>query len=80
MSTEPSTRNGEHNHHLYPNVIHDASAESAGIVASELAAEDGSLFNNSILKSHSYGATEGVTPEEYEIDEPNGGYALPRSN
>lgn len=78
MSTEPSTRNGEHNHHLYPNVIHDASAESAGIVASELAAEDGSLFNNSILKSHSYGATEGVTPEEYEIDEPNGGYALPK--
>lgn len=78
MSTEPSTRNGEHNHHLYPNVIHDASAESAGIVASELAAEDGSLFNSSILKSHSYGATEGVTPEEYEIDEPNGGYALPK--
>lgn len=78
MSTEANTRNGQHNHHLYPNIIHDASADSAGIIASELAAEDGSLFNNSVLKSHSYGATESETPESYEIDEPNGGYALPK--
>lgn len=78
MSTEANTRNGQHNHHFYPNIIHDASADSAGIIASELAAEDGSLFNNSVLKSHSYGATESETPESYEIDEPNGGYALPK--
>ncbi|KAI5966124.1 hypothetical protein CANMA_003370 [Candida margitis] len=78
MSTEPNSRACEQHHHLHPNVIHDSSADSAGIIASELAAEDGSLLNNNILKSHSYGAIEGETPDSYEIDDPHGGYALPK--
>ncbi|RLV92273.1 Vacuolar membrane amino acid uptake transporter fnx2 [Spathaspora sp. JA1] len=73
--------------HLYPNIIQDSSAGSAGIVAGELAAEDEGLLSNEIFRTHSYGAIpeeetvgEGsANTAKYEIDDPNGGYALPKS-
>ncbi|EGW35498.1 uncharacterized protein SPAPADRAFT_58739 [Spathaspora passalidarum NRRL Y-27907] len=70
--------------HLHPNIIQDSSAGSAGIVAGELAAEDEGLLNNELFRSHSYGAIpeeqeaaeESHEPSKYDIDDPNGGYAL----
>ncbi|KAI5965610.1 uncharacterized protein KGF55_000972 [Candida pseudojiufengensis] len=78
-----SDNNGIHNHpHLHPNIIHDPSSETSGIIASELAAEDGNLIPNDSFKSHTYGSIESQDNDHhqetnYEIDEPNGGYALP---
>jgi MFS family permease len=66
--------------HLHPNVIHDVSVETPGIVASEVAAEEDGLLSNSTVKSHSYGtAVNDSLAQEYSIDDPNGGYALPKA-
>lgn len=63
---------------LLPSIIKDASAEGAGIVASQIAAEDEGLISDQTLQSHSYGsiskdadATETVTEES--------DYALPKA-
>ncbi|CAI5759528.1 unnamed protein product [Candida verbasci] len=86
--------------HLSPNIIHDTSAGTSGLIAGELAAEDDNLLNSQILTSHEYGSINShqslipVTHEQqqeqqkqyqdediltYEIDEPNSGFALPKS-
>ncbi|KAI5955260.1 hypothetical protein KGF54_001821 [Candida jiufengensis] len=79
MTKDNKTNN---HHHLHPNIIHDPSSETSGIIASELAAEDGTLISQDSFKSHTYGSIESETPtttENYEIDDPNGGYALPKA-
>ncbi|CAK9441294.1 uncharacterized protein LODBEIA_P51630 [Lodderomyces beijingensis] len=80
----------EHHHdlipHLSPNIIHDPSAGTSGIIAGELAANERSLISQANLKSHSYGSiapsdesTLAAAEENYAIDDPHGGYALPRA-
>ncbi|KAG7665995.1 uncharacterized protein J8A68_000425 [[Candida] subhashii] len=69
-----------HHPHLCPTIIQDTSAGSAGLVAAELAAEDEGLLSPTILKTHEYGSIHkpGDTETTYEIDDPHGGYALPK--
>ncbi|KAI3405561.2 hypothetical protein KGF56_001579 [Candida oxycetoniae] len=66
--------------HLAPNIIHDPSAETSGLIAGELAAEDGSMISRDNLISHTYGSvSHGELPKNYAIDDPHGGYALPKA-
>ena len=64
---------------IHPNVIQDVSTEAPGIVAGELAAEDEGLLSNDALKTHTYGSVSTPETTHYEIDDPNGGYALPKT-
>ena len=64
---------------IRPNVIQDVSTEAPGIVAGELAAEDEGLLSNDALKTHTYGSVSTPETTHYEIDDPNGGYALPKA-
>ncbi|RCK59641.1 Vacuolar membrane amino acid uptake transporter fnx2 [Candida viswanathii] len=65
--------------HLHPNVIHDVSVETPGIVASEWLLKR-RLVEQQHVKSHSYGtAVNDSLAQEYSIDDPNGGYALPKA-
>ncbi|EMG48431.1 fnx2 Vacuolar membrane amino acid uptake transporter fnx2 [Candida maltosa Xu316] len=63
--------------HFHPNIIHDTSADTPGVIASELAAEEDGLLSNELVRTHSYGAA--LDDNTYEIDDPNGGYALPKA-
>lgn len=65
---------------LHPNVILDETTDIPGLVAAELAAEEDGLLSPNAFKRHSYGAAVGDEPEQdYAIDDPNGGYALPKT-
>ena len=71
-------------HHLHPSIIQDVSTDTPGIVAAELAAELGveeeGLLNTDATKRHSYGAILADIPDQdYDIDDPNSGYALPKA-
>lgn len=63
--------------HLNPNIIKDSLADSAGIIAGELAAEDEGLISDQTLNSHSYGANleNGIAPTKSRSDVE---FALPR--
>lgn len=65
---------------LHPSIIKDVSAEGAGIVAAQLAAEDEGLISDELLNSHSYGSIS-KDPElirEAAVDQSDD-YALPRA-
>lgn len=72
---------------IYPNIIKDSSAEAAGLIAGELAAEDEGLLSRSTLDSHSYGGVDSgskdqlnddtITPEERPEGETE--FALPKA-
>lgn len=64
----------EENQRLMPTIIKDTSAEGAGVIAGELAAED-NLINNSTLKSH-YNSVSNEGTNEYDVDSD---YAMPKA-
>lgn len=63
---------------LYPTIIKDASAEGAGIVASQIAAEDEGLISDQTLQSHSYGSIS-KGPDTTENVAEDSDYALPKA-
>uniref|UniRef100_A0A0L0NUS6 Major facilitator superfamily (MFS) profile domain-containing protein n=1 Tax=Candidozyma auris TaxID=498019 RepID=A0A0L0NUS6_CANAR len=62
--------------HLQPTLIKDASTGSAGVLASELAAEEDGLVTERALNSHSYGAVDSA--KQLPSPSPELKYALPK--